>query len=96
MNPFAGCQIADSTPTVRATVGDDTANLRKRNIRFFFDGKQKRSFSYSRPTDRLVYVHTEPVALGKQTVKVVAIDRSGDTIKERTKRWTFEVVVEAT
>ena len=96
VNPFSGCQITDTTPTVRATVGDDTANPHKRNIRFFFDGKRKRSFSYSRPTDRLVYVHAEPVAVGRHTVKIVAIDRSGYTIKERTRRWTFEVVAEAT
>lgn len=91
-NPFGRCEITDTTPTVRATVGDDTANLRKRNIRFFFDGERKRSFTYTRRTDRLVYVHPEPVALGRHTVTIVAVDRSGDTIKKRTESWTFRVV----
>ena len=95
VNPDRGCQITDTTPTVRATVGDDTANLRKRNIRFFFDGERKRTYDYSRSTDGLVYVRAKPVALGKHTVKIVARDHSGDTIKKRTKRWTFEVVMEA-
>ncbi len=94
VNPFRGCEIADTTPTVRATVGDDTANLRKRDIRFFFDGERKRTFDYSRRTDRLVYVRARPVAVGEHTVKIVAVDRSGDTVKKRAKRWTFEVVME--
>ncbi len=94
VNPDGGCEITDTTPTVRATVGDDTANLRKRDIRFYFDGDRKRTFDYSCLTDRLAFVRGRPVALGAHTVKIVAVDRSGDTIKKRTKRWTFEVVTE--
>ncbi len=94
VNPFRGCEITDTTPTVRATVGDDTANLRNRDIRFFFDGERKRTFDYSRRTDRPVYVRARPVALGEHTVKIVAVDRTGDTVKKRTKRWSFKVVTE--
>jgi TolB protein len=87
LNPSADCEVSDLTPTIRATVGDDTAELYKSDIRFFFDGASKDAFTYSRLTDQFSYLSPE-VAPGTHTVTIRAHDRSG---RVGTVTWQFSV-----
>ncbi|CAN5891966.1 hypothetical protein BH23ACT11_BH23ACT11_21420 [soil metagenome] len=81
-------KIRDRTPTVRAYITDGQANLAKRNVRLYFDGKRKGQFNYNRRTDRLSYT-TGSLAKKRHSVKIVAIDRAGN----RTVRlWRFRVI----
>jgi hypothetical protein len=90
-NPSDGCVISDTTPTIRATVTDGDSNLRKRNIRLFFDGARVpgADFSYSRSTDELVYVRAQAVTgAGEHAVRVAAKDRDG---RKGARNWAFVV-----
>jgi len=86
--PVPGSTIADTTPTVKATVKDRKTNLRKTNIALYLDGRRITTFTYRTRTDRLVYRRTTPLAAGAHTVRITARDRDRNTT---TKRWSFRV-----
>jgi len=89
MSPRHKSVIGDTTPTIKATVGDNLTNLRKGNIKLYVNGKAvpARKFSYSSSTDRLVY-NSPKLGKGKKAVKVVATDAAGNV---GTKSWYFTI-----
>ncbi len=87
LRPAAGSVIRDRTPTIRATVRDDRANLAKRDIKLYMDGQRKTTFSYNRATDRLAYTSGK-LTYGRHTVRILATDGRN----EMTRSWVFRVV----
>lgn len=87
LKPAPGSKTRDRTPSVAATVRDDHTNLAKSNIKLFVDGKQKSTFSYDAPKNRLSYTSGR-LSFGSHTVKIVATDGQLST----TRSWSFKVV----
>ncbi len=87
LRPVAGSTIRDRTPTIRATVRDNSTNLAKRDIKLYVDGRRKTTFSYNRSTDRLSYT-TGRLALRRHIVKIEATDRASNTA---IRGWRFRV-----
>ncbi len=87
LRPAAGSVIRDRTPTIRATVRDDRANLAKRDIKLYMDGQRKTTFSYNRATDRLACTSGK-LTYGRHTVRILATDGRN----EMTRSWVFRVV----
>lgn len=85
--PAPGAKIGDRTPRVTAVVRDAQTNLGKSNIRFYFDGRRKRTFSYNVAKNRLSFV-TSRLSAGRHRVKVVAADGQG---KSNARNWSFVV-----
>ncbi len=86
VSPTGG--IRDRTPIVAATMRDDLTDLAKSNIRFYLNGRQKSTFSYSSATDRLHY-RSEKLPYGSHKVRISAEDTAGNV---GDKSWTFRVV----
>lgn len=80
-------EIRDRTPTIRATVTDETTDLRKADIRLFVDGRPKTTFFYKRDTNELVY-DSPKLSFGRHTVEVRATDEAGN---EAAKTWSFRI-----
>jgi hypothetical protein len=80
-------EIRDRTPTIRATVTDETTDLRKADIRLFVDGRPKTTFSYNRDTNELVY-NSPKLSFGRHTVEVRATDEAGN---EAERSWGFRI-----
>ena len=80
-------EIRDRTPKIRATVTDETTDLRKANIRLFVDSRPKTDFSYNRDTNELVY-NSPKLSFGRHTVEVRVTDEAGN---EATKTWRFRI-----
>lgn len=80
--------IKDTTPTIRATVKDNT-NLKKSNIKLYVAGKRiaNSKFSYSASTDKLLY-NSPRLTKGKKVVKIVARDAAGNP---GVKNWYFTI-----
>lgn len=87
VRPSPNSATRDRTPTVRATVKDNSTNLRKGDIKLYVDGRRKTNFRYSVSRDRLTYT-TRRLAFKRHTVKIVAKDEAGN-VKKRS--WRFRV-----
>ena len=86
ISPRPGSMTLDRTPTIRATVRDDSGDLTPSRIRLSVDGKP-RSFSYTAGTlDRLT--RTLPLAPGRHTVSVSSTDPFGESA---TRSWSFTI-----
>lgn len=88
LRPAASSAIRDRTPTISATVRDNSTNLAKADIKLYVDGRRKTTFSYNRSTDRLSYTSGR-LAPRRHTVKIEATDRASNV---GTKSWRFKVV----
>lgn len=89
IKPRRNASIKDRTPNIRAKVTDDS-NLRKSNIKLFFDGKRKKKFSYNRSRDRLNFNVRKKLKVGSyHPVKIIARDAEG---LRTAKKWRFKVV----
>ncbi len=87
--PTPGSRVGFRKPTIRATVKDNTTDLRKTDIKLFVDGNRKSRFSYDRQRNRLSYTTTKRLANKRHKVKVVARDAAGNI---KIRRWAFWVV----
>lgn len=87
--PRHNSRIKDRTPTIRATVTDNS-NLRKSNIRLFVDGRMQSRFVYDQSRDRLRFNVGRRLSVGQyHRVRIVARDAEGlRTIKV----WRFKVI----
>lgn len=85
--PVPGARTRDRTPTVGATVRDESTDLAKADIRLYIDGSRE-AFSYDPATDRLSRTAGR-LSLGQHRVKVVAEDTAGNVA---TEVWPFRVV----
>ncbi|MGB3634380.1 MAG: hypothetical protein WA982_10095, partial [Rubrobacteraceae bacterium] len=79
LRPATGSAIRDRTPTIRATVRDDRANLAGGDIKLYVD-ERRRTISYSRATDKLTYTSGR-LAYGRHTVRIVATDGRNEATK---------------
>lgn len=79
---------SDRTPTIKATVRDNT-NLRKSNIKLYINGKRITRFSYSAATDTDKLIYNSPkLSAGKKVVKIVAKNAAGNPAA---KSWYFKI-----
>ncbi len=85
--PAPGAKIKDRTPRITALVRDAQTDLSRNNIRLYFDGRLKRSFSYDRAANRLSYV-TPRLRVGRHSVRIVASDGQG---RSNARSWSFVV-----
>ena len=85
--PAPGDEIRDRTPTLRATVRDETDELGSPDIGLYVDGTEK-AFAYDAGTGRLTRT-TGRLSYGRHSVRVVAEDGAGN-VAERT--WSFRVI----
>ncbi len=89
MSPKHESVIADTTPTVKATVKDNFTNLSKANIKLYINGVliSPIKWSYSASTDLLTY-NSPRLSKGKKTVKVEATDAAKNV---GAKSWYFTI-----
>lgn len=87
--PRQNARVKDRTPTIRATVTDNS-NLRKSNIRLFVDGRRKYRFVYDRSRDRLRFNVGRRLSVSQyHRIRIVARDANG---LRTVKVWRFKVV----
>ena len=88
-------RIANSRPTIKATVRDEGTNLSKRDIRLYLDGSEKIRFHYDRGSGRLSYRVGGALSPGTHRVEIEAEAESGDSQGRSNstarKGWTFTV-----
>ena len=84
--PAPGSRVRDRTPTISATVSDNT-ELSQDNIKLYVDGQLK-AFSYDATTDKLTYVSSRLRADSRHQVKVEATDDAGN---QTISTWNFRV-----
>lgn len=89
MSPVPRALVRDRTPAIKATVRDNLANLAKRDLRLFFNGKAipAAKYTYNRATDRLTY-GAPRLAKGRKTVRITARDVAGNL---GSKSWSFTI-----
>jgi hypothetical protein len=89
IRPRPDSHIADSTPTIKATVRDNRTNISMENIRLYVGTKAipRSSFSYDRTKNLLSYTSPK-LSPGRKSVKVVATDAAGN---RSAKSWMFTV-----
>ena len=85
LRPAPSSSTRDRSPTIGATVRDDT-ELSRANVKLHVDGRAK-SFAYSQATDRLVYAPGR-LRYGEHTAKLVVTDGELTTVRA----WRFRVV----
>jgi dipeptidyl aminopeptidase/acylaminoacyl peptidase len=86
-SPAPGSGVRDRTPTIAATVRDETTELAGPDLELYVDGA-RRSFSYNADTDRLSRT-TGRLSYGKHRVRIEATDAMGN---EAERAWSFRVV----
>jgi len=88
-------KVANSRPTIRATVRDEGTNLSKRDIKLYLDGAEKTRFHYDRASGRLSYHVGGALSSGTHRVEIEAEAESGDSQGQfnstARKGWTFTV-----
>lgn len=85
--PKPGGRVKDRTPSIKATVKDDRAELAKDDMKLLLDGKPV-AFEYDPATGTLTA--TAPrLSYAGHTAKVVATDAEGNAA---TRTWSFKVV----
>ena len=89
INPARGSTVQTRTPTIRAEVRDGDAELQKRDIRLYVDGRSVRSFFYDAGKNLLRYKKNTAAKLGKHSVKIVARHAHGPGA---TRAWKFRIV----
>ena len=88
MSPRHASTTRDTTPTIRATVKDNTP-LAQSNIQLYVAGRLISATKYSYTASTGALVHNSPrLSSGKKTVKVVATDAAGNAL---TKSWYFTI-----
>ena len=89
MSPRHTSTIRDTTPTIKATVRDDLADLQEADVKLYVAGKliSPTKYGYDASTDALLY-NSPRLSRGKKTVKVVATDAAGNI---GTKSWYFTI-----
>ncbi len=87
VSPKPGATTGDRTPTIRARVTDQPYEISGEDIKLYVAGRliPKASTRYS---DGTLSYTPRRLALGRQTVKVVATDRAGNTAQ---RAWAFRV-----
>lgn len=85
--PAPGASIRDRRPRVTAIVRDAQTDLAKNNIRLYFDGRLRKTFSYDRAANRLTFV-PQRLAPGRHGVRIAASDGQG---RQNARSWTFKV-----
>lgn len=86
--PASGAKVRDRTPTVGATVHDEETDLSRSNIRLWVDGRKVRGFSYDRTRERLSFTPGKPMAVGKHSILIVAVDAGG---LSTSRIWRFAI-----
>ncbi len=88
-------KVANSRPTIRATVRDEGTNLSKRDIKLYLDGAEKTRFHYDRASGRLSYHVGGALSSGTHRVEIEAEAESGDSQgrfnSTASREWTFTV-----
>jgi hypothetical protein len=84
--PAPGSRVRDRTPTISATVSDNT-ELSADDIELYVDGQPK-AFTYDATTDKLTYVSSRLRAGSRHQVKVEATDNAGN---QTISTWNFRV-----
>ena len=87
LRPAPGAEIRDRTPTIKATVRDETTELSRPDVKLYIDGAKK-AFSYDEATDRLTRT-TGRLSYGGHRVRIVATDAAGNAAEGT---WTFRVI----
>ena len=85
--PAPGAETRDRTPTVAATVRDETTELARSAIELYLDGAPK-AFFYDPDTDRLSRT-TGRLSYGRHHAKIVATDEAGNEVR---RPWMVRVV----
>lgn len=85
--PRPNATIRDRTPRITAIVRDAQTDLSKNNIRLYFDGRLRRTFSYDRAANRLAFVPPR-LGVGRHSVRIVASDGAG---RQNARSWSFKV-----
>ena len=87
MRPTPDSRTRARTPTITATVSDDT-ELASDAVRLYVDGAEKKTFSYDPGRDRLSYTSSR-LSYGYHLVEIVARDAADNATIES---WKFRVV----
>lgn len=87
VSPKPGAVIRDRTPTIRAKVTDNPYDLLKDDIELYVAGKRIQAAS-TRYSDGTLSYTPRPLAMGRNTVKVVVADHAGNTTQ---RAWAFRV-----
>jgi thermitase len=77
--PAPGRKTKDRTPSISATV-DDNTQLTQANIQFYLDGS-RRTAEYDPTTERLKY-NARRLSYARHTFKIVAKDAAGNVVQE--------------
>lgn len=89
-------RIAQSRPTVRATVRDQGTSLSKRDVKLYLDGSEKSRFHYDGASGQLSYYVGNALSPGTHEVKIEAKSGSSEGQAQfsgaATRRWSFTVV----
>ena len=87
-SPTSGARIRDRTPTVGANVHDDETDLSRTDMRLWVDGRMVRGFSYDRTRERLSFTPRKPMAMGRHSILIVAVDDGG---LSTSRIWRFSI-----
>jgi hypothetical protein len=89
VSPKPNSSIRTLTPIIQATVKDDATELRKGDIKLFFNGQavSLSDFSYDRSRDLLTYKPPK-LSAGKKTARIAATDSIGN---RGSKVWSFTI-----
>lgn len=87
-SPTSGAKVRDRTPTVRATIHDDETDLSGTGMRLWVDGRMVRGFSYNRTKERLSFTPGKPMAMGRHSILIVAVDDGG---LSTSRIWSFSI-----
>ncbi len=88
-------RVANSRPTIQATVGDEGTTLSKRDVKLYLDGSEKTRFHYESASGRLSYHVGNALSPGVHRVEIEAgsesEDKQGRSNSTARKKWTFTV-----
>lgn len=87
VSPKPGATTQDRTPAIRARVTDHPYELSRDDIKLYVAGKRIPTAS-TRYSDGTLSYTSRRLAIGRETVKVVAADRAGNTAQ---RAWAFRV-----
>ena len=89
LRPPAEAETTVRTPTIGATVQDNSGPVPPAKVRLELDGVRRTDLTYNRATGRVRLTPTEDLGIGQHSLTIIATDKAGN----RTRRhWSFRIV----
>jgi hypothetical protein len=89
LKPPAGAATKDRTPTIGATIQDNSGPVPRAKVRLDLDRVRRSDFTYNRATGRVRLEPTEDLAFGRHSVAITVTDKAGNRTR---KQWIFRIV----